>query len=75
MSRGDEIAVRRMLKQGPAYRVRSWAWPAEEAGGGACGDECAAGVSSPAAASKAPVSVRIFRPKNDRKFSVGLVDR
>lgn len=25
-----ELAIRRMLEQGPAYRARSWSWPAEK---------------------------------------------
>lgn len=61
MDRGKEVAIRRMLAHGPAYRARSWAWPAKEAS-----DTIA---SSPQAASKAPVHVRIFRStKGDTKL-------
>ena len=65
MNGGNEVAIRRMLEHGPAYRARSWAWPAEETGD--------ALVSSPQASPKAPVNVRIFRSKSDRKFFVRLV--
>ncbi|CAN0041563.1 unnamed protein product, partial [Laminaria digitata] len=30
MDRGKEVAVRRMLQRGPAYRARSWAWPSDD---------------------------------------------
>ncbi|CAN0017402.1 unnamed protein product, partial [Laminaria digitata] len=40
IDRGKEIAVRRMLERGPAYRARSWVWPYgdEEADAGVGGD-------------------------------------
>ena len=72
MDRGKEVAIRRMLRQGPAYRARSWAWPAEEADCGGCAGGGAV-VSSPPAAPKAPVSARVLRPKSDRRFFVTLV--
>ncbi|CAM9469429.1 unnamed protein product [Laminaria digitata] len=77
MDRGKEVAIRRMLRQGPAYRARSWAWPAREAGGGGGGGGGAV-VSSQPAAPNAPVGVRIFRPESDttrRRLFVGLVGR
>ena len=40
IDRGEELAIRRMLQRAPAYRARSWAWPAAEeadAGGGGGG--------------------------------------
>ncbi|CAM9806018.1 unnamed protein product [Laminaria digitata] len=75
MDREKEIAVRRMLEHGPAYRARSWAWPAEEGDGGGSGDGGAV-VTSPPVAPKAPVSVRIFvRPKDDGKFFGSLIHR
>ncbi|CAM9180184.1 unnamed protein product, partial [Laminaria digitata] len=37
--REKEVAIRRMLEQGPAYRARSWAWPAEDADGRGCGGD------------------------------------
>ncbi|CAM9449895.1 unnamed protein product [Laminaria digitata] len=86
MYRGKEVAVRRMLQRGPAYRARSWAWPsdAEEAdtdGGGGRGTAAAAAaavLSSPPAMKTAPViGVRIFRPKekSSGKFFVTLIGR
>ncbi|CAM9136988.1 unnamed protein product [Laminaria digitata] len=73
--RKKEIAIRRMLQRGPAYRARSWAWRTEEAkDGGGCGDQGV--VLSSAQAPKTPaVGVRIFRPKNDRKFFARAVGR
>lgn len=68
MSRGQELAVRRMLGRGPAYRARSWAWPTEGADKASCGDDGEAVVSSPPA-------VRIFRPGSDRRFFARVVGR
>ncbi|CAM9172060.1 unnamed protein product [Laminaria digitata] len=89
MDRGKETAIRRMLQRGPAYRARSWAWPAdEEADAGGSGDGGTAAATAAAAAAavlsssptvpKAPViGVRIFRPKKESssKFFVRLVGR
>ncbi|CAM9193044.1 unnamed protein product [Laminaria digitata] len=67
--------TRRMLRQGPAYRARSWAWPSIEeekadAGGRGDGDTAAAAaaavLSSPPAMKTPPVTgVRTFRPKEN----------
>lgn len=73
-----ELAIRRMLERGPAYRARSWAWPVEAAVARGCGDGGGVVVSSPrrAVPKKPLVGVRIFRPKSDRNFQfVGLVGR
>ncbi|CAM9136674.1 unnamed protein product [Laminaria digitata] len=79
MNRQKEVAVRRMLEQGPAYRARSWALPAKSmVGGGDCrvgGGGKEAVLSSAPATKGLPVGVRIFRPKSDRKLFVGLVGR
>lgn len=79
--RGKEVAVRRMLKRGPAYRARSWARPAEEADSGCYCDEESYAVHTPPPAPKAPMGVQIsiVRPKSSnssrRKRFVGLIDR
>ncbi|CAM9985561.1 unnamed protein product, partial [Laminaria digitata] len=51
MDRGEEVATRRMLQRGPAYRARSWAWPSDEeadAGGSGDGDTAAAAAAAAA---------------------------
>ncbi|CAM9449823.1 unnamed protein product [Laminaria digitata] len=85
--RGREVAIRRMLQRGPAYRARSWAWPSgEEAHAGGSGDggipgaagAAAAVLSSPAAAKNPPViGMPIFRPKEKSrsKFFARLIGR
>lgn len=35
----EEVAIRRMLQRGPAYRARSWAWPCDQEA-----DACGTGV-------------------------------
>ncbi|CAM9136832.1 unnamed protein product [Laminaria digitata] len=75
MDRGKEVALRRMLEQGPAYRARSWAWPTEEAGGGDGGGGGKAVPSSPPATPKLPVGLRIVRPNSDRKLFARVVGR
>lgn len=77
-----EFAIRRMLNQGPAYRARSWAWPADGLGAiccACCACCCDNGVdailSCPPAAPKDPVNVQPPRPKSDGTFFVGLVCR
>ena len=88
MDQGKEVAIRRMLQRGPAYRARSWAWPSEEAdagchgdrnpsGGGGVGATGAAGaaLSAPPAPKTPVASVRIFRPTNDKKLFMRIVDR
>lgn len=83
MDRGKEVALHRMLKRGPAYRARSWAWPSdEETYGGGIGDvETSAAaadndddddvvLSSPPAMKPPPVlGVRIFRPMENSSRS------
>lgn len=71
---GKKVAIRRMLEQGPAYRARSWAWPTEEADGGGCGDSKTV-PSSPPAAPKLPVGMRIFRPKSTGRVFVYVIGR
>lgn len=39
IDRGDEVAVRRMLQRGPAYRARSWAWLSDEEADGVGGGD------------------------------------
>lgn len=51
--RGEELAIRRMLLRGPAYRALSWAWPAAKAdpawgNGGGGNRDTRGGASSPA---------------------------
>lgn len=84
IDRGKEDDIRRMLQLAPAYRARSWAWVSDEdadAGGGGGGATSSAGISSPPAVPKAPLTgLRIFRPKeknsNDSsKRFVALVGR
>lgn len=48
LDRREEVAVRRMLQRGPAYRARSWAWPADEEAGDV--DTAAAAPTAAAAA-------------------------
>ncbi|CAN0151274.1 unnamed protein product [Laminaria digitata] len=87
MVRGAEVAIRRMLQRGLAYRARSWAWPSDEepgdgdtagAAGGGRGGAAAAAISSPPAMKTPPVvGVRIFRSeeKGRSKFFVRFVGR
>ena len=90
MDLGKATAIHRMLQRGPAYRARSWAWPSGESGGagdggdgrdpaGALAAAAAAAATAALPASSAPktsiVDVRIFRPRQDRKFFVGVVNR
>lgn len=74
MDRGKELAIRRMLQRGPAYRARSWAWPAEEEGGAGDGggDPDPTDANNAAAAA---VAVRIFRPASGTKNVIGTIDR
>ncbi|CAN0070648.1 unnamed protein product [Laminaria digitata] len=87
---GEEIAIRRMLQRGPAYRARSWVWPSgeEEADVGGRGDggttaAAAADVLSPPPAVKPPTvtGVRTFRLNEESststpsKFFVRLLGR
>ncbi|CAM9366004.1 unnamed protein product [Laminaria digitata] len=73
---GQEVAIRRMLQRGPAYRARSWAWPAaaEDAdtggddGGGGGRDTRRLGVASvwystAAKTPSVPRGMRIFQSK------------
>ena len=80
-----EIAIRRMLQSGPAYRARSWAWPSDadasgSSDGGSTAAAAAAAVHPPLPAVKTPpvVGVPIFRSKETSgrsKFFVRLVGR
>ena len=91
MNGGKEVAIRRMLQRGPAYRARSWAWPVGEvadavgigdgassaaAGAGAAG-AAAAVLPSPAVTPPLVIGVRIFRrkEKSSSKFFVRLIGR
>lgn len=74
MDGGKQVAIRRMLEQSPAYRARSWAWPTEEADGGDRGDAKTV-PSSPPAAPKLPVDLRIFRATSDRKIFINVLGR
>ncbi|CAM9834228.1 unnamed protein product [Laminaria digitata] len=88
--RGEEVAIRRMLQRGPAYRARSWAWPLDAKGAGVRGSgygdtaatpasAAAAVLSSPPALKTPPIAgVRICRPKeksSNSKFFVRLIGR
>ena len=81
--RGEDVAVRRMLQRGPAYRARSWKWPSDEetedAGGGGDGGSVPAAVRwcSPAVKASPVIGVRTFRPKEKSNglFFVGLIGR
>ncbi|CAM9890291.1 unnamed protein product [Laminaria digitata] len=89
MERGKEVAVRRMLQRGPAFRARSWAWPSDteeaDAGGSRDGDTAAAAAaaadavlsSTPGVETPSVTGVRIFRPKEKggSKFFVRLIGR
>lgn len=82
MNRGKDVAIRRMLQRGPAYRARSWLWPSddeEETDATVCRDRDAAGAATTPAVTvpsfpptlKTPpppvISVRIFRPKEKER--------
>lgn len=58
-----KAAIRRMLKRGPAFRTRSWAWP-RRAGAGRGGGASAPAGSRPGEKAKAPLGVRVFRAKD-----------
>lgn len=87
--RENAVAIRRMLRRGPAYRARSWAWPSDDeeeadAGGGGDGSDgdvaAAAVLASPPEVLKSSsvTRVRIFRPKDEESssnFFVRLVSR
>ena len=73
IDREKEIAMCRVLEQASACRARSWAWP--EADGGGYGDANDVILSFPPAAPKAPVDVRMFRPKSVKKLFISLVGR
>lgn len=78
-----EAVIRRMLRRGPAYRARSWAWPTTVQNGArarpsSTGSAVSAGVSarpkvahhvSDNANSRLSVPVRIQRPTGRRSFS------
>lgn len=89
MNRRKDVAIRRMLQRGPAYRARSWLWPSdeEETDATVCRDRDTAGAaltsaatvpSFPPTVNTPPViGVRIFRlkEKGRSKFFMRLVDR
>lgn len=54
-----KAAIGRMLRQGPAFRARSWAWPLK--------------MSAAGGKPKAPTGVCIFGPRNDRLFATRFV--
>lgn len=60
--RGNNVAIRRNLMHGPAYRARSWAWPSDEEanagrGSGGDGDTVAAAAAAAAAIAAAPATL------------------
>lgn len=75
----EVAAMRRMLRRGPAFRARSWAWRVigvtgaaavaqrGAGGGGDGGGDGACGVGG-ARRSKAPLAVRIYRPESKTFF-------
>lgn len=80
MNRGEDVAIRRMLQRGPAYRARSWAWPTDEqvrAGVSGDGDTAAVAVPSSRLVVKTPPNrgFGIFRPKGNNLVFVRLVGR
>lgn len=75
-------AVARAFKQVPAFRSRSWTWPAKVScgEGGAGGDRVsgddAAVLPSPDLANRASLGVRVFRPRsNNAVWCVRLFPR
>lgn len=75
MDRGKQIAILRMLEQGPAYRARSWAWPTDEAEDADGSGDGGAVLSVAPSLPRLPVGMRIFRPKSDTKFFASVVGR
>lgn len=75
-----ESAIRAMLKRAPAYRARSWAWPAAagEAGAPAGVSSAVAGGSSSTKADKQVRlrgPLRIYWPEGPRFFTRLVLDR
>ena len=71
-------AVARELKRAPAFRARSWAWPATVAcGEGDAGEDRASGdnAASPDPTNRAPLGVRVFRPRCGTSWCVRLFSR
>ncbi|CAN0203569.1 unnamed protein product [Ascophyllum nodosum] len=77
-----ESAFRRVLERGPAFRARSWAWPAvteaSETSAAAIVSSARAQASrvSGARPGRTPLQLRIYRrPKNNRHFFAGVIGR
>ena len=76
-----ESAIRAMLKRGPAYRARSWAWPAAGGEGGARVDgSCAVTKRSSSTRADEQVQLtaapfRIYRSEGPRFFVRLVLDR
>eukprot|EP00752_Nemacystus_decipiens_P008311 g7429.t1 len=74
-------AVARELRRAPAFRARSWTWPARvECGEGGAGGNHASGdtamvLASPVPTYRAPLGVRIFRPRRCSTWCVRLFPR
>lgn len=63
-------AFRRMLERAPAFRCRLWDWPADVANiGGACASSSVDVVVFWSGEPRAPLGVRIFRPKHRKLFA------
>lgn len=79
-SPAEKAATRRMLARGPAFRARSWVWPAavdaedEEDAGDHLAGVVDASSSGKGRAQHAPLGVRIWR-SGDRKRFVRLIER
>lgn len=67
--RVNECAVRRVLERSPAYRARSWAWPAAGMhGGGAAGSQAIGDTILSCSRQENPLLVRVYRPKERYVF-------
>jgi len=60
-----ETAIRRVLRQGPAFRARSWVWPTRAGGAGGDRDDSKGPAKRPGAL---PGGARVYRPTATRVF-------
>ena len=85
MDRGKNVAIRRMMQRGPAYRARSWAWPSVKEADTGCGGEGDTAVAAAATTAVLPsplavnhshvIDVIIFRSKGCSRFFVQSAGR
>lgn len=65
----EVAAMRRVLERGPAFRARSWWWPARSAALLRAGRDESVGLRSSAARpATASLGVKIYRPPNPERF-------